>query len=233
MLPVAILMGGLGTRLGDLTKKLPKCLIEINGKPFIDWQMDNLIQSGYTDYVFCVSHKSEMIQDYLGDGHQLGVNIKYSFDGPLLLGTGGAIKKALPLLGNNFAMIYGDSYLPINYFAAEQNFLSSRMQAEMTVYKNQNNFDSSNVEFSNQELINYDKINQSAKMKHIDYGLSYFRSSAFELVSDLEVFDLGSLYHSLAQNGMLGGYEVFERFYEIGSLVGIKDFSEYFEGKKK
>jgi hypothetical protein len=89
------------------------------------------------------------------------------------------------------------------------------------------------VEFSNQELINYDKINQSAKMKHIDYGLSYFRSSAFELVSDLEVFDLGSLYHSLAQNGMLGGYEVFERFYEIGSLVGIKDFSEYFEGKKK
>jgi NDP-sugar pyrophosphorylase family protein len=233
MLPVAILMGGLGTRLGDLTKKLPKCLIEINGKPFIDWQMDSLIQSGYTDFVFCVSHKSEMIQDYLGDGLRLGVNIKYSFDGPPPLGTGGAIKKALPLLGNNFAMIYGDSYLPINYFAAEQNFLSSKMQVVMSVYKNQNNYDNSNVELSNQEVINYDKFNQSAKMKHIDYGLSYFRGSAFEFVSDLEVFDLGSLYHSLAQNGMLGGYEVFERFYEIGSHVGINDFSEYLEGKKK
>jgi NDP-sugar pyrophosphorylase family protein len=233
MLPVAILMGGLGTRLGDLTEKLPKCLIEINGKPFIDWQMDSLIQSGYTDFVFCVSHKSEMIQDYLGDGLRLGVNVKYSFDGPLLLGTGGAVKKALPLLGNNFAVIYGDSFLPINYFTVEQNFLSSRMKVVMTVYKNQNNFDSSNVEFSNQELINYNKFNQSTKMKHIDYGMSYFRRSAFEFVSDLERFDLGSLYHSLAQNGMLGGYEVFERFYEIGSRVGIKDLSEYLEGKKK
>ncbi len=124
MLPLAILAGGFATRLGQLTTKTPKCLIKINGRPFVDWQLDLLIDSGYTDFIFCVSYKSEEVQEYLGDGSDKGVSIRYSLDGDTQLGTGGAIQKALPKLGEAFGVIYGDSYLPINYASEEQYFLN-------------------------------------------------------------------------------------------------------------
>ena len=122
MLPLAILVGGYGTRLGSLTKEVPKCLIEINGRPFVDWQLDLLVANGFSDFVFCVSHKSKVIQNYLGDGANRDISIRYSTDGATQLGTGGAIQKALSKLGDNFGVIYGDSYLPINYQAVEQDF---------------------------------------------------------------------------------------------------------------
>ena len=227
MLPLAILAGGYATRLGNLTKDLPKCLIEINGRPFIEWQLDLLIKNGYSDFVFCLSYKSDMVQEYLGDGSSRGVKIQYSFDGETQLGTGGAIQKALPTFGEAFAVLYGDSYLPINYLAVEQEFLNSGNQALMTVYENKNQFDSSNVEFVDGNLINYQKGSSDKKMQHIDYGLTYFRSSAFLPCLDQSVFDLSEVCHDLTTHGNMGGFEVFERFYEIGSVHGIHELSEY------
>ena len=125
MLPLAILAGGYSTRLGSLTKDLPKCLVEINGRPFVEWQLDLLVESGYSDFIFCISYKSEMIQEYLADGSRWGSRIRYSIDGETQLGTGGAIQKALPLLGDAFGVIYGDSYLPIDYSNVESEFLNS------------------------------------------------------------------------------------------------------------
>jgi NDP-sugar pyrophosphorylase family protein len=227
MLPLAILAGGYATRLGALTTETPKCLIEINGRPFVDWQLDLLIANGYSKLVFCVSYKSDAVQEYLGDGKGRGVSIQYSLDGPTQLGTGGAIQNALPKLGETFGVIYGDSYLPTNYLAAEQDFLSSRSQALMTVFENQNQFDSSNVEFVNGKLINYEKGTNNKEMRHIDYGITFFRQEAFRAWSHQSSFDLSEVCNQLAINGQLDGFEVFERFYEIGSIQGIEEFSQY------
>ena len=105
MLPLAILAGGYATRLGSLTKEIPKCLIEVNGKPFVDWQLDLLIKNGFSDFVFCTSYKSNLVEKYLGDGSNRGVSIRYSLDGETQLGTGGAVLKALPILGETFGVI--------------------------------------------------------------------------------------------------------------------------------
>jgi MurNAc alpha-1-phosphate uridylyltransferase len=227
MLPIAILAGGYATRLGLLASDYPKCLIKINDRPFVDWQLDLLIKNGYSDFVFCISHKAELVQNYLGNGDDRGVQIRYSLDGEMQLGTGGAIQKALPLLGEKFAVIYGDSYLPIDYSKVESEFLKSANQAIMTVYKNQNKFDTSNVEFVQGKLLNYEKNANNPNMNHIDYGLTYFRSSVFPEMSDGTVFDLASCCHKLAKSETLQGFEVFERFYEIGSIQGIAELSDY------
>jgi len=230
MLPIAILAGGFATRLGLLVESTPKCMLEINGKPFVDWQLDLLVENGYSDFIFCVSYKSEIVQNYLGDGSDRGIKIQYSLDGDTQLGTGGAIQKALPKLGDVFGVIYGDSYLPTNYLAMEQNFLSSRSQALMAVYENRNQFDSSNVEFTNGRLIDYEKASSNRNMHHIDYGITFFRKVAFLPWGDRTSFDLSEVCHQLATRGQLFGFEVFDRFYEIGSLRGIEEFSRYTRG---
>lgn len=227
MLPLAILAGGYATRLGSLTKETPKCLIEINGRPFVDWQLDLLIDNGYSDFVFCLSYKSNLVQNHLGDGSARGVRIRYSFDGETQLGTGGAIQKALPKLGSVFGVIYGDSYLPINYWQVEQHFLATQAYALMTVYKNQNQFDKSNVEFIDGKLLNYEKDTGNKNMQHIDYGITFFREAAFQPWADQSSFDLSKVCHQLAKNKQLDGFEVHDRFYEIGSILGIDEFTQY------
>ena len=227
MLPLAILAGGFATRLGSLTTEIPKCLIKINGRPFVDWQLELLIANGYSEFVFCVSYKSDAIKEHLGDGKDRGVSIQYSLDGPTQLGTGGAIQNALPKLGEIFGVIYGDSYLPTNYLSVEQDFRSSRSQALMTVFENQNQFDSSNVEFNDGKLINYKKGTSNKNMRHIDYGIMFFRQEAFRPWRSHSSFDLSEVCHQLAINGQLDGFEVFERFYEIGSVQGIEELSQY------
>jgi MurNAc alpha-1-phosphate uridylyltransferase len=227
MLPIAILAGGLGTRLGPLTKGTPKCMLEINGRPFVDWQLDLLVKNGYSNFVFCVSYKSDVIQNHIGDGSSRGIKIQYSRDGETQLGTGGALKKAFPMLGDVFGVTYGDSYLPTSYAAVEQSFLNTRSPALMTVYKNQNQFDKSNVEFLDGKVIDYEKASKNKNMNHIDYGLTFFRETAFLPWVDQSSFDLSKVCHELAKQGQLDGFEVFERFYEIGSIQGIEEFSEY------
>ena len=227
MLPIAILAGGLATRLGSLTSGTPKSLIEVNGRPFIDWQMDQLVTAGYSYFVLCLSHKSSLIQNHLGDGSNRGVDIHYSLDGEFQLGTGGAIKNALPMLGQNFAVIYGDSYLPINYSLVENEFLGSEVQGLMTVYANNDQFDQSMVEYTNGNLIHYDKTVRNSRMRYIDYGLTYLRNQAFDKFQDSDTFDLSDVYSQLQKTNELRGFEVFERFYEIGSHQGIADFSEF------
>jgi NDP-sugar pyrophosphorylase family protein len=231
MLSLAILAGGYATRLGALTSEIPKCLLEIAGRPFVDWQLDLLIKNGYKDFVFCLSYKSELVQEYLGDGTQRGIRIQYSLDGETQLGTGGAIQKALPKLGGEFGVIYGDSYLPINYFNVEQFFLNSQSKAVMTVYKNQSKFDSSNVEYTDGKLIDYEKGTDNVQMQHIDYGITFFRDSAFYPWADQSSFDLSKVCNQLAKNNQLDGFEVFHRFYEIGSVQGIEEFYQYLKGR--
>lgn len=230
MLPVAILAGGFATRLWPLTENTPKVLIEIQGKPFIDWQLRLLSRSGIEKVVFCVAHKAEMIQDFVGNGSRYGIEVSYSEDGPTQLGTGGAIRNALVHLGHRFMVLYGDSYLPIDYKTVETAFFHARKPALMTVYHNDDAYDTSNVVFSHGELQKYSKGDKDPAMTHIDYGLSIFDSSVFEPYPIGSFADLSDICTDLSTSGSLAGYETNKRFFEIGSHKGIKDFSQYIEG---
>ena len=228
--PIAILAGGLATRLYPITETIPKALIDINGKPFIAHQFDLLTQNEIDRVVLCVGHLGEMIQDVVGDGSAYGLEVKYSFDGETLLGTGGAIKKALSLFDDEFFILYGDSYLTCHYRDIHTAFCANEQIGLMTVYKNDNHFDNSNVIFRDGQIIKYDKNQQTPEMQHIDYGLGLLRKDAFDDFSSDQKFDLADVYQALVQQKQLLGYEVHERFYEIGSHQGIQELQQYLRG---
>lgn len=222
-LPVAILAGGLATRMGALTADTPKALLDIAGEPFIDHQLRLLRAGGFRRVVMCVGHLGERIQAHVGDGARLGLEVEWLFDGPRLLGTGGALRRALPRLGPRFAVIYGDSYLRCDYRAIARSFVDSGKLALMTVYRNEGAYDASNVELRDGRIAVYDKKAKSPAMRHIDYGLGLFQASAFAGVPEDRPSDLAALYAELLARGELAGHEVLERFYEIGSVAGLEE----------
>ncbi len=232
MLPIVILAGGEAIRLRPVTEKIPKALVEINDVPFISHQLDLLKRNNISDIVICAGYLGNMLRDYLGNGSKFGVNIKYSFDGDVLLGTGGAIKKAINLLGDSFFVIYGDSYLPCDFKAVQKAYFKQKKQALMTVYHNKEVWDKSNIEYDSGKILVYDKINRSGKMKYIDYGLGLFSSRAFDFVESNENVDLALIYQKLLREDKLAAYEVHERVYEVGSFRGIEDFSGYLKNKQ-
>jgi NDP-sugar pyrophosphorylase family protein len=231
LLPIAILAGGLATRLRPVTEKLPKSLIEVNGEPFVVHQLRLLRANGIQKIVLCVGHLGEMVREAIGDGSAFGVDVDYSFDGPALLGTAGAIRNALPKLGPAFFVIYGDSYLPCDYRAVGRAFQSSNKLGMMTVFRNEGKWDTSNVEFERGEILAYDKKNRTLRMKHIDYGLGVFRSEAFAQPQAEGPQDLADLYQNLLHRGQLAGFEVRERFYEIGSPAGLQETIAFLAGQ--
>jgi NDP-sugar pyrophosphorylase family protein len=226
-MPVAILAGGLASRLRPITEKIPKSLVPLAGKPFLARQLELLRSRGIRHVVLCVGYLGEMIQRDFGTEF-LGVKLDYSFDGPKLLGTGGAIKRALPLLGPEFFVLYGDSYLPIDYGPVADFFRRSGKLGCMTVYRNEGRYDRSNVVFADGEIKAYDKKIPSPGMRHIDYGLSLFKAAAFETFPGGEPFDFSEVMGKLLREQQLAGYEVTERFYEIGSPAGLAELEAFF-----
>ena len=227
MLPAAILAGGLATRLRPVTETIPKALVEVGGEPFLAHQLRLLRARGVERVVLCLGYRGEQVREFAGDGDAFGLRIDYSFDGPVLLGTAGALRRALPLLGDAFFVVYGDSYLPCAYRAAESLFAASGKLGLMTVYRNEGRFDSSNVEFDAGRIVAYDKRARTPRMRHIDYGLGAFRAAAFDGVPEDRAADLAALYQELLGRGELAALEVAERFYEIGSFEGIRSLEDY------
>jgi NDP-sugar pyrophosphorylase family protein len=222
-LPVAILAGGLATRLRPITEKVPKLLVEVAGEPFFSHQIRLLKNAGLTRLVVCVGYLGEKIVELYGDGSAWGVQLDFSFDGQKLLGTGGALIQALPKLGEAFYVLYGDSYLPIDYLACGDAFLASGHLGLMTVFENHGRYDTSNVWFRDGEIKVYDKKNKNPEMHHIDYGLGLLRAHALAAWPQTEVVDLADVYQRLVAEGQLAGYEIKDRFYEIGSHQGLAE----------
>jgi NDP-sugar pyrophosphorylase family protein len=225
-LPVAILAGGLATRLKPITEKIPKLLVEVAGEPFFSHQLRLLKGAGLNRLVLCVGYLGEMIVEGYGDGAKWGISIDYSFDGPKLLGTGGALIRALPKLGDAFYVLYGDSYLPIDYLAVGEAFLKSGKQGLMTVFENREKYDASNVWFQDGVIRSYDKKDKVPEMRHIDYGLGLFRADAFDGFPRDEVVDLAEVQKALLKRGELAGFEISQRFYEIGSHAGLRELDQ-------
>jgi NDP-sugar pyrophosphorylase family protein len=229
---IIILSGGLATRLKPLTLKIPKSLLEINGKPFIHHQLELLKKQNISNVIICAGYLGEMIQENLGDGDNFGLNILYSFDGDELLGTGGAVKKALNILNEAFFVMYGDSYLNIDFKPINEYFDKFAKTGLMTVFKNDNKWDKSNIIFENGTITRYDKNQYVPEMKYIDYGLGLLTKRSFDSFKGKNKFDLAEVYMKLLNKNELLGYEVKERFYEIGSFEGLKEIKEYLTVKK-
>jgi len=228
MLPVAVLSGGLATRLRPVTESIPKALIDINGEPFIAHQLRLLSGAGVERVVICVGYLGEMIQKFAGDGRRFGLQVTYSPDGPHLRGTAGAVRNALPALGDQFLVLYGDSYLPCDYRAVEQAFIRCGAPALMTIFRNRNQWEISNVDFADGQIAAYDKRTPATAMEYVDYGLSAFQSSVFSTVGE-KTTDLTAVFEELIGRRELAGFEVKDRFYEVGSWQGIRELQAYLD----
>jgi len=210
-----------------LTEKVPKALLEICGRPFIFWQLELLATKGIRDVVVCVGHLGEMIQKEVGDGKMFGLSVKYSFDGTQLLGTGGAIRKALPLLGPEFFVTYGDTYLDCDWKEVLEAYRHHRMPALMTLFRNNNRHEKSNVLYRGGRIHTYDKKCPHKQAAHIDYGLGVYSSSVFFDIVPGDFSDLSDICNRISVRGILAGHEINQRFYEIGSPKGFADTEKY------
>ena len=233
MLPVAILAGGLATRMRPITEKIPKALIEVAGQPFICRQLEYLREQGIRRVVLCIGYLGEQIEAVVGDGARFGLDVQYAPDGPVLLGTGGALRRALSLVGEQFFVLYGDSFLPVEFAPIQQAFRDAAQPALMTVLRNGNRWDKSNVLFRNGRLMEYNKAAPRPEMEYIDYGLAVISSDILIDYPPGQPFDLAEVYQRLSLEGRLAGYEVHERFYEIGSHNGLKEAEAFFLTKGK
>jgi NDP-sugar pyrophosphorylase family protein len=230
MLPVAVLAGGLGTRLGAVTQTLPKSLVEVAGRPFVEHQLNLLRREGVERVVMCVGHLGEQIERAVGDGRRFALHVAYSFDGDTLMGTGGALRRALPLLGDAFFVLYGDSYLDLPLPPIERTFRVQNLPALMTIFRNEGRWDTSNVLFDGARIVAHDKRNLHPDMRHIDFGLGILTAEVLARQSADRPFDLSDVYGALAASGRLAGYEVTQRFYEIGTPSGLAETERYLRG---
>lgn len=231
MLPVAILAGGLATRMRPLTDTIPKALLLVQNEPFIAHQLRLLAASGVRRVILCAGFLGEQIREFVGDGDRFGLSVEFIFDGPTLRGTAGAIKQALPQLGPEFFVLYGDSYLPCDYRAVQAAYRASGKEALMTIFRNEGQWDTSNIDYSGGRIWAYDKKNPTSCMHYIDYGLGIFHDSAFAAMVGSQPHDLADLYRDLLARGALAGFEMYERFYEIGSAAGLRELSDYLAGR--
>ncbi len=224
--PAVILAGGLGTRLHPITDAMPKALVPVGDQPFVAQQLRLLRSRGFRKVVISVWYKEKMIRDAVGDGSHFDLTVQFVSDGATPLGTGGAVRHALEVLGGPCFVLYGDSYLPCNYRHIQDCFDRSDRRGLMAVFQNEGRWDSSNVQMQDGEIIRYQKHGASPAMKYIDYGLGIFRPAAVAYLRDGEPADLEQVYQRLLAEGQLLAYEVTQRFYEVGSPQGLQELDQ-------
>lgn len=223
---LAILAGGLGTRLGPLTANTPKSLVPVLGRPFLEHQIGLVRNAGVKRLVLCIGHHGQQIIERFGDGGAFGVEIAYSQEGEQLLGTGGALKNAEPLLDDAFMMMWGDSYLLLDYAAIWRAFQTQDLPAMMVVFRNHNQRVPSNLVVDDGKVTVYDKWVEDPGKVYIDEGLTCLRKEVLERVPDGEPFAIEEVFRDLAAQGKLAAYETHQPFYEIGSPQGIAELEK-------
>ena len=229
-----ILAGGLATRMRPLTERIPKALIPAGGRPFVDHQLAWLAGHGVTDVVMCIGYRGDAIRAHLDAnvGASHGLRIRFVDEGADLRGTAGALRLALEAgaLEESFLVTYGDSFLPIDFGKVFRAHADTGTPALMTVFRNDGRWDSSNVIFDGRMVTLYDKQRRTrppADFAFIDYGLSVLSRQVIADEVPAGVADLAALFHALSVRGALAGFEVAQRFYEIGSPAGLEDFEQW------
>lgn len=230
MPPIAVLAGGLATRIRPLTEDTPKSMLPVAGEPFIAHQLRLFARQGVSHVVLLVGYRWEQIRDFVGDGRQFGVSVTYVPDGDTLLGTGGALAAARQHLGPEFLVTYGDSWLDAPYAPAVDAFRASGRAALMCVYANAGRWDSSNVIFEHGLIERYSKRVKAPQMQYIDWGLSMLKATALDDFPGDAAWDLAELFEALSLKGELAGFEMRRRFYEIGSFEGLAETNALLAG---
>ena len=228
---VAILAGGLATRLGNLTGNHPKSMVKVWGKPFLEYQLELLRRAGIKNIVLCIGYMGEQIESYLSDGKRFGVNIDYSYE-EKPLGTAGALKKAENALDDPFFTMYGDSHLFLDFLSAMRYFKPQNKLALMTVYKNHDRYDRSNTVVEGDLVKKFSKQERTKDMVYIEYGANIFKKEVLNMIPENQLYSLDALFPRLIEREELLAFEVKERFYEIGSPQGLKDFEKYMKEAK-
>ena len=225
-----ILAGGLATRMQPRTLTLPKAMLEVAGRPFVAWQLEALARDGYERVLVCVGHLGEQLRDHVGDGSAFGLAVEYSEDGPKLLGTAGALRRALPLLESTFLVTYGDSYLPFDYSAPLRD-LEAHPEAlgSMSVFENRGRWDASNTRVEGQLVVSYEKGATPPDVTFIDYGAIALRREVIAALPEGEPLGLDGVQADLARSGRLRALVAHERFFEIGSEAGLAELSKKLE----
>ena len=226
MYSIAVLCGGFGTRLYPVTKYLPKSLYPINGKPFIDYQLERLKSGGFNHIVLLVSNFGNEIREYVGDGERYGLNIEYSFDDAK--GTFPAIKKAFKFLDYNSFLTYGDSYLNADFEDIQKSYEKQNKPFLLTIYKNNDEeLHQNNIFYTNNEITLYSPYGYNGNKEYVDYGISIFNKNYLDKFDEICYTNTSDLYNYIITKNNLASYTVKEKFYEIGSLRGIQDFTKY------
>ncbi len=226
-----VLAGGRGTRMRPATDLQPKCLLPVAGQPFVDWQLAWLAAEGVDRVVYCIGYRGDLVRHHVGDGRRFGLHVVYVDEGDRPAGTAGALRLAADHdeLDTTFFVLYGDSYLPIDFGAVEAAYGASGRPVLMTVYRDPGHMERPNAVFEGGVVTRYDKglTDIPAQMRHVDYGLSIWRRQVIEaMVPAGAVADMASLYGALSRDDQLAGYEAGERFYEIGSAAGLAALDE-------
>jgi MurNAc alpha-1-phosphate uridylyltransferase len=218
-----VIAGGLATRMRPLTLTVPKAMLEVGGRPFVDWQLERLAEQGIRDVVMCVAHLAEVIEAHVGDGSRYGVRVRWAHEGKTLLGTAGAVRAALDLLAPTFLVTYGDSYLPFDY-AEPLRILEAHADdcdGVMAVYKNDGAFDASNVVTDGTWVQRYEKGSSDPAFDSIDYGATAIKREIIAALPAGEKAGLDAIQHALARRKRLRACMARERFFEIGSPEGL------------
>lgn len=221
-----ILAGGLGTRLRPITETMPKALVPVCGRPFLEYQLEYMRNHGVDNVVLCVGHLGRMIEQQFGDGGAFGLRIRYGYEQERLLGTAGAVKHVEALLADVFFVVNGDTYPAVDFPHVMESFLSRDRLGLMVVFRNENRWDRSNVITNGSYVRVYSKEQELAGMVYIDFGVSAFRRAALAHIPAGEPADMSVLYHTLIAQGQLLAYDAPRRFYEIGSPDGLREFED-------
>jgi NDP-sugar pyrophosphorylase family protein len=227
----AILAGGLGTRLGAVTKTVPKAMVPVLGRPFMEHQILLMRERGVSDFVILVCHMADQITDYFGDGAKFGVRIRYSNEGKDLLDTAGAVRQALPLLDEAFLLTFGDSYLDLPYATIWDDFQAAGKEALMVVYRNENRFDTSDIEVTDGLVTAYQKSPPLPGAFFINHGLMGLRREALAALAAGTRVSLQQFFAPIIAKRQMMAWETGQRFYEIGSPAGLAELETTLAGK--
>jgi NDP-sugar pyrophosphorylase family protein len=226
-LQAVILCGGLGTRLGDLAKDVPKAMMPVANRPFLEYELELLKRGGVNDFVLCTGHLGEVIERHFGDGTSFGINVSYSHDGAALRGPAGALKRASRLLRDEFFVTYGDAYLRVDYRSVMDRLLESGTMGVMTVYKNEGRHGKSDLVVRRGRVVKYDKKDLAPGMKWINYGVSALSKRALALIPSDRFCGEEEFYGNLIDGQQLLAYPVGKRFYEIGTPSALREFTRF------
>lgn len=224
---IVIICGGLATRLGNLAKKTPKSMMDINGKPFIEHQIEMLKKQNIKNIVLCTGHLSEKIESYLGDGKNFGVDIKYSYDGGKRLGPMGAVKNAESILEKDFFIMYGDSYIFVDFNKVYDFYKENNELVCMVVYKNKNKYDKSNLIVENNRVIGHKDLKVEGKIEYIDYGTSILNKKSLDFIPKDSFFSTEDFFKKMIKKNQLLAYEIKKRFYHIGNPKALEEFRNF------